>query len=243
MKKAKWIYQYTKGSRSLLVLFSAVVTVAAICSLLIAYILKKFIDVATEGKMKSLGDVVLLAGIVLLVGGVMHIVGAALKNRIECNVEWKVRNLILESIFEGDYLEIQKIHTGDVLTKLTEDVTSVAQFFPCIINDVVGSLAIALMAIAYLFILNAKLTLIIFVTIPILVAVISMFNFPMAKGDKKKKDAEESNRILMQEQLNNVKTVKIYGIQRSCLQLLNKSYKEFSKKKIILAYGKELHFS
>lgn len=233
MKNAKWIYQYTKGSRAFMLLLAVFVIIAAFCNVLIAYVLKLFIDVATGEQDVPLVNVVTLAGIVLLIGGGIHILSAVLKNTIECNIEAKLRKEIMSAVFYADYYDISRVHTGEILTRLTEDSASVARFFPCIINDVSGSLAVALLAIVYLFILNAKLTLIMFVAIPILIAVISLFNFPIAKADKLRKEAEEENRIFMQEQLASIKSIKIYQAGDQCLKILQRLYGKFSKRKIV----------
>lgn len=233
MKKAKWIYQYTKGTRGFMLLMAVVVVITAFCNVLIAYVLKLFLDVADGEQNFSLANVVVLAGGVLVIGGGTYVISAMLRKKIECNIEAKLRKEIMESVFSADYYDISNVHTGEILTRLTEDSAAVAQFFPCVIDDVVGSLAVAILAVAYLLLLNAKLTLIMFVAIPVLIAVISLFNFPIAKADKLRKEAEEQNRVFMQEQLASIKSIKTYHAGERCLGIMQRLYGGFSKRKII----------
>ena len=242
MKKAKWIYQYTKGTRVFLFLLALAAIVSAFCNVLIAYVLKLFIDVATGEQNTSLADVVILTGSVLIIGGAVSILASVLRNKLECDIEAKLRTEIMRAVFGADYYEVSGLHTGEVLTRMTEDTAAAAQFFPCVINDVIGSLAVALIAVVYLFLLNTKLTLIMFVTIPILIAVISLFNFPIAKADKLRKEAEEQNRICMQEQLANIKGIKTYHAGKRCLEILRQLYGKFSRRKIRFGMWEGLAF-
>lgn len=242
VRKAKWIYQYTKGTRVFMFLLSLAAIVSAFCNVLIAYVLKLFIDVATGEQNMSLASVVMLAGGVLIIGGAVSILASVLRNKLECDIEAKLRTEIMGAVFGADYYDMSCLHTGEILTRITEDAAAAAQFFPCVINDVIGSIAVALIAVVYLFILNTKLTLIMFVAIPILIAVISLFNFPIAKADKLRKEAEEQNRICMQEQLANIKSIKTYHARSRCLEILRQLYGKFSRRKIRFGMWEGLAF-
>lgn len=233
VKKAKWVYQYTKGTRAFMLLLAAVVMVAAFCNVLIAFVLKLFLDVATGERDVPLTDVVLIAGGILVLGGGTYVLSAMLRNKVECGIEAKLRGEIMGAVFDADYYEISNVHTGEILTRLTEDTSAVARFFPCVIHDVVGSLAVALLAVAYLLFLNAKLTLILFLAIPVLIAVVSLFNFPIARADKQRKEAEERNRVFMQEQLASVKSIKTYHAEGRCLGIMRRLYGTYGRKKIV----------
>ncbi len=216
--------------------------VSAFCNVLIAYVLKLFIDVATGEQNTSLASVVILTAGVLIIGGAVSILASVLRNKLECGIEAKLRMEIMRAVFGADYYDMSCLHTGEILTRITADTAAVAQFFPCVINDVIGSLAVALIAVIYLFLLNAKLTLIMFVAIPILIAVISLFNFPIAKADNLRKKAEEQNRIFMQEQLANIKSIKTYHAGSRCLEILHQLYDKFRRRKIRFGMWEGLAF-
>lgn len=229
----KWIYQQTKGSRLYLFLLSIVVIISVITNLLIAYVLKLFIDAATNDTSLLLKDILILSSAVLIIGGLMYIAASAIRANIECNIELKIRTSIMDNVLNGDFYEIQKLHTGDVLTKLTNDVSAVATFYPNFVNDIIGGLSISILSVVSMFILSPKIAIAIVVIIPILIAIISLFNFPIAKADKLRKKNDEDNRIMMQEQLSKIKTIKCYSIQSRILLKLNKLYKEFKRSKVI----------
>ena len=78
----KWIYQQTKGSRLYLFLLSIVVIISVITNLLIAYVLKLFIDAATNETSLLLKDILILSSAVLIIGGLMYIAASAIRANI-----------------------------------------------------------------------------------------------------------------------------------------------------------------
>ena len=110
-------------------------------------------------------------------------------------------------------IDISKQHTGELLTKLTSDITAVSNCFINIIRSMVGGIASALFATAAMFFLNWKMALIMLVLTPLLMLVMGIFTPFMQKASEKDKKNEEINRSMMQENLSRIMLIKTYFMQ------------------------------
>lgn len=234
MKKdnIKWIFDKTKGNRFLLALLSVLVIISAFCALMIAYVLKLFVDIATGDSDYTIGRVVIMAVATVVMAGLIGVISSVLSAKIEASTEKKVKTLVLDKFFHGKLDQVEKFHSGEVLTKLTEDIGDVSSLFPNLATKLLGNASVAIFAIISLFLLNVKIAVAILIAIPVLIAIVSLFNFPIAKTDKKRKEAEESNRILMQEYIEKVKTIKVFRVQDRFLGLFGKNFNTLAGEKI-----------
>lgn len=228
----KWVFSKTKGSRMALFFLMVITIIAVSAQVLIAYVLKLFIDSATSMTELTLGNVTSLFALVLIMCGFTCIMASMLKKMIEGKIILRMRKNIMEHILGGDYIKVHTYHSADVLTKLTNDVEQIAEYFPKIIMDILGGIFIFLAAIISMYILNTKIALLITVVTPLLIACISLFNFPIASADRQRKKNEEKNRIMLQEQLEHVKTIKVYRIQERCIKMQEKAYRKVYKSNV-----------
>ena len=237
MKKEniRWIWEKLKGYRVHLFVLSILVILSAVCSLLIAYVLKEFVDVATHESQSTIGDTVIFAVLVVIASGAIGIICSVLSARIQTETEKKIKSLIIKKYFRSDLSKIENMHSGEVLTRLTEDVNDVSTLFPNLATKMLGNASVAIFAIISLFLLNVKVALMIVITIPLLISIISLFNFPIGKADENKKAMEDSNRVLMQEYINKVKTIKIFGAQDRFISIFIDNYKRLANKKIVFS--------
>lgn len=234
MKKEniKWIFDKTKGNRFLLLLLSVLVIISAFCAVMIAYILKLFVDVATHESDYTISRVVLLAVATVFTAGLIGVISSVLSAKIEASTEKKVKILVLDKFFHGKLDQVEKYHSGEVLTKLTEDIGDISSLFPNLSTKLLGNASVAVFAIISLFSLNIKIAVTILIAIPVLIAIVSLFNFPIAKTDQKRKEALESNRILMQEYIEKVKTIKIFRAQERFLGLFGNNFNTLAGEKV-----------
>lgn len=228
----KWIFSKTKGSRVALFCLMIVTIIAVSAQVMIAYALKLFIDSATNMTELTIENVTVFFALVLVMCGFTCIAASVLRKIIEGRIIFRLRNNIMEHIMRGEYRNVQAYHSVDVLTKLTNDAEQIAGYFPKLITDIVGGIYIFLAAVISMYMLNGKIALLITIVTPLLIVCISLFNFPISKADKKKKESEEYNRIVLQEQIERVKTIKVYNIQEKCTKILEEVYHKVYKSNV-----------
>ena len=160
----------------LLVILAVVVCLSAAADIMVAYVLKMFTDAAAGETTFPLRNIVVIAACVLVGVGITAITSAFLKAKIQGRIEINIRQQILTSVLNGEYSQVQQLHTGDTLTKLTSDAAAVAEYYPRVATDIVGSALQFLLAVIAIFLLNFKVALLITVVMPLLVLAISLAN-------------------------------------------------------------------
>ena len=209
----KWIYRQTKGTRFYLLLLAVSAVFTAVVTVSLAFFLKAFTDIATGVLEQSLLTTGLVATAVIVGGGIFMVTDAVLAQYITGRTERKARMDLMEVILTRRLADISKQHTGELLTKLTVDVLAVSSCFVLIVRKMIGSVIMAVMAVAAMFWLNWKMALIMLLLSPLLMAVTGLLAGPMKKASADDKKNDEVNRSIMQEDLSRIMLIKAYFMQ------------------------------
>ncbi len=172
MKYFKW---FLKAVRPYWIQLSVTVLchlILAGCSIGFVYVSKKLVDVAVSlvSGHEAEGGLVLWASV--MIGIVLARIGLnALRTYLQTTTEIKLRNSLRRHIYDI-LLHLQsdggsKHHTGDVLNRMQEDVRVVASAFIASLPNMIGTALQFAAALVFLIVLDARLSLIIIVVVPI----------------------------------------------------------------------------
>ena len=118
----KWLWKSSEGTRRQAVVNTAVGLVDVVCQLLWVLACKHAIDVATGDAEGSL----LVTGVIIATLMLAEIVSRAASRWMHSVVGVKVRNRMrlkcFSMLLKGDWLHLQKHHTGDLTNRLEGDV-------------------------------------------------------------------------------------------------------------------------
>ncbi len=234
-KNLKWIIKKMKASKLTLVIYTFLVILAAIVNVAIAYVLKLFIDVATGDTDLSFRNVVIISVVVLLASGFIEISAKIIETKIQAKCELNLRKDVLGHIMYGKYQDIEQIHSGDIFNKMTEDIRTISSVYSYIIGNFILNIFLVAMAIIALFALSYRIAIALLIAMPVLIFLISLFNAPIGKADEKKKESEERNRVLLQEYILKLKTIRLYHVQDRFVRQYEKDYKDVYHKKIVFS--------
>jgi len=204
-----WIYKKT-NSLKLLLLYAFLVIIVTFLTVSLAFFLKVFVDIATGESDKSL----LVNGInalgVVFMGGIFIVISTTVAKYISGRTERGLRVEVMDIVLSRRIMDIGKHHTGELLTKLTDDVRAVSNCFVLIIKEMMGNVISALVATIAMFSINWKIALIILVLVPLLMVIISILSPFMEKMSKIDKKNDEITRSMMQENLSRIILIKTY---------------------------------
>jgi len=220
----KWIYGRTKGTRGYLLLLALSVSIIGVLNISLAFFLKMFTDIALGELEQSLVYTGVVAVSVLVGGGLFIVVSSVIGQYITGRIERETRIELMEVILSRSLIDISKQHTGELLTKLTIDVQAVSGSFVLIVQRLFGNVVMAVMAIAAMFAMNWKMTLIMLVLTPIMMAVMAVLSAPMKKASTIDKENEEVNRSIMQEDLSRIMLIKAYFMQDKVIRKVHSAY-------------------
>lgn len=228
----KWIYNNC-GKRWLegvaLVVLNAW---SAVCVTLFAVLSKTVIDYAQEGA----ADAMLKNAICLALLIVSQIISRICASFIEVVSQGKaeigLKTNVFRKIIYGEYAKVSERHSGDLMTRLTADVSVVSDNYVHIVPALVGyvvritSAAIALINIS-------KEFAVVFIICGVVVVVIAATFRKILKNlhlKVQKRDARV--RSFMQEMIENLLAVKVFGIEEKVVNRSHKQQKKFYREKV-----------
>ena len=216
MKQIRWIWSLTKKKRGLLLGLVTLVCVIAVFQVILAIAVQLIVD-----KAQGRGTVplfYLMAGVVCigLISMVLDGIKLYLQNRSVLGLDGKLREKLLLHMEKIPVQKSQAYHSGDMLTRLTEDSAQSAKVIPESVVNMAAGIFSFLFAFAYAFLVNWKIALVLVLLSPLPVLFSNFLMPALQKWTLEAKDAEGKVRGYLQEQLATLVSIKCFsGYERS----------------------------
>ena len=242
----KWIRQNT-GNRDAegagLVLLNALI---AVCTTLFAVISKSVIDFAQKGDLKSLKKyaVILFAAIAVQMSA--RIFSTLLEAVSQGKAEICLKTRVFSSILNGNFAKMSFYHSGELTTRLTTDVSVVSELSVHIVPAAVLNVVKIFSSAVTLLALDRNFALVFIVCGSAVSFVALILRNPIKKFYRRVLEKDEKLRSFMQETVENLFAVKIFGIERKMVRRSEKKQKELyvaKLKKIGISVVSQLGFS
>ena len=122
-----------------------------------------------------------------------------------------LRNRMFEKLVRLPMDGFDTLSTGTLMSKVTNDVIGLQASATTALNSVVRGVATLAMVLYSLFILNWKLTIIMFVTVPIMALVIRAFGKRLREINRQGQFAHAAITDVLEEAIRGLKVIKIFG--------------------------------
>lgn len=231
----KKLSKYLKGLWYLCVVSAIGMIVEAICELAlpsIANAVYEKVSATTAGdsdiKMYviKIGIAMFAMAIVGLLGGLSTMKASSVVSQ---KFSYRLRKDVYKKISDFSFKNIDKFSTSSLTTRMTNDITMLQNTLMMSLRILVRAPALLIVSATFAFSINAKLSMILLVMLPIiiiLVAVILKFGFPMFQKMQKKID--NVNRVV-QENLIGIRVVKAFVREDREKEKFHKSSDELAK--------------
>lgn len=231
----KKLSKYLKGLWYLCVVSAIGMIVEAICELAlpsIANAVYEKVSATTAGdsdiKMYviRIGIAMFAMAIVGLLGGLSTMKASSVVSQ---KFSYRLRKDVYKKISDFSFKNIDKFSTSSLTTRMTNDITMLQNTLMMSLRILVRAPALLIVSATFAFSINAKLSMILLVMLPIiiiLVAVILKFGFPMFQKMQKKID--NVNRVV-QENLIGIRVVKAFVREDREKEKFHKSSDELAK--------------
>lgn len=231
----KKLSKYLKGLWYLCVVSAIGMIVEAICELAlpsIANAVYEKVSATTAGdsdiKMYviKIGIAMFAMAIVGLLGGLSTMKASSVVSQ---KFSYRLRKDVYKKISDFSFKNIDKFSTSSLTTRMTNDITMLQNTLMMSLRILVRAPALLIVSAGFAFSINAKLSMILLVMLPIiiiLVAVILKFGFPMFQKMQKKID--NVNRVV-QENLIGIRVVKAFVREDREKEKFHKSSDELAK--------------
>lgn len=231
----KWLWQQCKGSRLSLGLLPVVSFFMSICYLLITMIFQGFMDIAAGDSENTFYEMIVFSIVSIVLYALTQILSSVLEGYTYSKLEKRIRISLIQKILQKQLLDIQKMHTGEILNRLTSDVANVSEFYIQVFGQICLSICTSLLATIYLFILNWKMAILFLIIIPLLTFLISVFTPKLRNIAKLDSKNEDNNRSNMQEILSRLTLFQAYSMEQAVDCNIDMLYEKKKSSKIKLS--------
>ena len=171
MKYLRWIYRFVRRQRGAMTAMMACHVLLAACAVGFVYVSKKLVDVAVAMVQGSHDDDLWLWGLSMVGIVILRIGLNALRSYLQVRTEISLKNSLRRRLFDI-LLRMQndggsRRHTGDVLSRMQEDVRMVSNVCASSLPNLFGTLLQLAAALTFLMILEPRLALIVIVVAPL----------------------------------------------------------------------------
>ncbi len=222
----KWIYNNCGKRRAEGVALTVLNAWSAVCVTLFAMLSKTVMDYAQNGN----ADEMFKNAIYLLLLIVSQILARICASFIEAisqgKAEIRLKTSVFKNVIYGEYANVSERHSGDLMSRLTADVVYVSDnyvhIFPALVGYVVriSSAAVALLA------LDRRFAIVFILCGIVIVVIAAAFRKTLKNLHLKVQKRDSRVRSFMQEMLENLFAVKVFGIEE---KIINRSYKQQKK--------------
>ena len=211
--ETKWLYSYAAKYKWLIVLYIVIGLFATGLALAASLVTKNLINEVLGGKISA-------AAVALYVFlGLSGIAVSALNRRLSAKISLRVNNEIRADVF-GKFIsttweEVSAFHSGDLLNRINGDVSTVADSVIGWIPSVTIKSAQFIGAIAIICYYDAAMALLSLISIPAAALISSLLLRKMRSYGTKIREAGSELMSFFEESLQNIQTVKAFGLSQS----------------------------
>lgn len=164
-------------------------------------------DAELKTTIAQIGVMMFVMAVIGLLGGLITMKSSSVVSQ---RFSYRLRKAMYEKISNFSFKNIDTFSTSSLTTRMTNDITMLQNTLMMGLRILVRAPALLVVSAFFAFRINAKLSLILLVMLPIILAIVSVvlkFGFPMFKKMQKKID--NVNRVV-QENLIGIRVVKAY---------------------------------
>lgn len=206
----KWLVHYTRPYGGRIVIMMLINLISTVITLYMAVLSKQIIDDAISGaKQKAL----VFAGVYLaLILGmqILSVIATLLSTMLNERFSFGIRKQLYDKIISSQWMDINKYHTGDLMTRLTSDVGNVSDGIVWTIPDIIRLMIELVLVFFTLFYYSPMLAILALVIAPIAAISAWWLGKKLKRLQLKVQETESSYRSFLQESLANLLIVKSF---------------------------------
>ena len=228
----KWIYKSCGKRRAEIAALIMLNAWSAVCVTMFALLSKTVIDCAQNGD----GEALLKNAAILLLLIVSQMLARVLSSFIETvsqgKAEMSLKTKIFSNVLCGEYSLAAERHSGDIMTRLTADVTVVGDSAVSILPAAVSYIVRIISAATALLSLDKSFALIFMGCGVLIVFAAAMFRKPLKSFHRRVQEKDSAVRSFMQEMVENLFAVKVFGIEKKIIERSSVLQKELYREKL-----------
>ncbi len=228
----KWIYNNCEKRRAEGVVLVVLNAWSAVCVTLFAMFSKIVMDNAQDKDADALFKNALILCFLIISQIIARVVASFVEAIGQGKSEIRLKTNVFSNIIYSKYANVNERHSGDLMARLTADVTVVSDSYIHILPTLVGYLVRIISAAIALWTLDKRFALIFIVCGTILIFVAALFRKKLKSLHLAVQKRDARVRSFMQEMLENLFAVKVFGIEEKIIKRSQKQQKKFYREKV-----------
>ena len=213
----KWIYRNSGKRGAGIVALILLNAWSAVCVTMFALLSNTVIDCAQNGDgealLKNAGALLLL----ILLQMLARVLSSFIETVSQGKAEISLKTKIFSNVLCGEYSVAAERHSGDIMTRLTADVTVVGDTAVSILPAAVSYIVRIISAAAALLALDKSFALIFIGCGILIVFAAALFRKPLKSFHRRVQEKDSAVRSFMQEMVENLFAVKVFGIEKKII--------------------------
>lgn len=213
----KWIYRSCGKRRAEIAVLVLLNVWSAVCVTMFALLSKTVIDCAQNGNSEALLKNAVVLLLLILSQMIVRVLSSFIETVSQGKAEISLKTKIFSNVLCGEYSVAAERHSGDIMTRLTADVTVVADNAVSILPLAVSYIVRIIGAAAALLTLDKNFALIFMGCGILIVFAAALFRKPLKKFHRRVQEKDSAVRSFMQEMVENLFAVKVFGIENKII--------------------------
>lgn len=207
-----WIVKNSRREFPGMALLAVCDALYSVCSVSMAVFSKMIIDSAV-GKDRDglIHNALFFLGVTVALIA-LKLLSKAIEVRVSGKLEMKYKTQLFSEILKKDYLKISEYHSGELMTRLTSDVSVISSAVTTIVPNIVSIITRLICAFAVMFYLDKLFAVLILAAGLVLFVFTRIFRGSMKKLHKEVQQTDGKVRSFMQEAIESLLVIKIFGV-------------------------------
>ncbi len=211
-KPIKWLVNTSKKQRANMVVLILANAIFSVLSVVFAFAIKGIIDGAVDGNKKRLITYSILILSIIVLQFIFRILINRLTEYIRGKLEITYKSHLFSEIINKKYDKVNVLHSGELMNRLTSDVSVVSEGVTNILPLVVSAATRLISAVVALVILDWVFAVAFTIAGLMVFSVIALLRGKLKSLHKRSQETDGKVRSFMQECIENLLAVKVFSV-------------------------------
>ncbi len=241
----KWIITNSKSQNKKIIVLLVANALFSALSIVFALFIKEIIDSAVGGNLQRLISFAVAISVIVIFQFVFRVFTSLLTENIKARLEISYKSLLFRDILRKKHSKIIGYHSGELMTRLTSDVSIVSEGVSTILPTIISATTRLVLAVVTLILIDWSFAIAFTVAGLSVFLVLSFLRGKLKRYHKKSQETDGKIRSFMQECIENILAVKVFSvnskIEKQAEVLQEKNYKVKMKRHNYGALGHAIY--
>lgn len=207
----KWLWKYEKKQIGYVIGLAILGMLLSASFIILALVSSQLIDVVTRAKEGSVKFLIGAVFLLIILQGVLNILYSNVRVRVSSRLEMKMRRRVFASLLQKNYQDMKKIHSGELLNRMTSDIEIVVNGITLLIPQALSLATKLLAGLSVLLVMDWKFTCVVMILGGVVAVGSRVFSSRFRHLHRQVQETNGRVRSFVQECIENVIVIKSFA--------------------------------